>query len=100
MKATLKAQVIDWRASCMPFTTAAERVLRAEGLDFRKLCPRSIRLVNAVARLYDDSNLWPICGAYSATERAIGRVRRQGCCDSALEYAYALEGEISAIVNS
>lgn len=64
----------------------------------------SIRQINAIFRGQDDSALWPICGRFNATDRAIRRLRklrRAGLeLASGLEYWLALEGEISRIVNS
>ncbi len=51
----------------------------------------------------DDSELWPICGKFNATKRAINRVRRlerEGLeLDDLLAYALAIEQIISDIVN-
>ena len=62
----------------------------------------SKRAINKYHRSIDESNLWPICGKFNATERAIRRVRRLqaqvGPLDG-LEYWLALEGELSNIVN-
>lgn len=62
------------------------------------------RKINALFRENDESKLWPVCGKFNATERAIRRIqqrRRQGLCVNAgLEYALLLEEEISRIVNS
>lgn len=60
----------------------------------------NIRAINKLYRQQDDSSLWPINGRFNATERAIRRVRRLGMALYGLEYCYALEGEISRIVNS
>lgn len=64
----------------------------------------SIRQINAYFRENDDSHLWPICGRFNATERAIRRIRRlrqQGLCVyPGLEYYLTLEREISDIVNA
>jgi hypothetical protein len=64
----------------------------------------SIRQINAYFRKNDDSHLWPICGRFNATERAIRRIRRlrqQGLCVyPGLEYYLTLEREISDIVNA
>ena len=64
----------------------------------------SIRQINAYFRENDESHLWPICGRFNATERAIRRIRRlrqQGLCVyPGLEYYLALEQEISDIVNA
>lgn len=64
----------------------------------------SIRQINAIFRGQDDSALWPICGRFNATDRAIRRLRklrRDGLeLAPGLEYWLALEAEISRIVNS
>lgn len=64
----------------------------------------SIRQINAHFRAEDDSRLWPVCGRFNATERAIRRLRRkrrQGLEVSAgLEYYLCLENEIIEIVNA
>lgn len=64
----------------------------------------SIRKINALFRADDDSNKWPICGRFNATERAIRKLRtlrREGLevCPG-LEYYLALDNLISEIVNS
>ena len=63
----------------------------------------SIREINAYFRKNDDSHLWPICGKFNATERAIRRLRklrRDGLCvNDGFEYYLALVAEISRIVN-
>lgn len=63
----------------------------------------SIRQINAYFRENDDSNKWPICGRFNATERAIRKLRlqrRQGLCvNPGLEYYLTLENMISEIVN-
>lgn len=45
--------------------------------------------------------LWPICGRFNATERAIRRLQRTAeyTYTDGLEYALALDSEISRIVN-
>ena len=64
----------------------------------------NIAAINKLFRSQDDSHLWPINGAFNATERAIRRVRRamsEGLdIAGGLEYALAVESEISDIVNS
>lgn len=64
----------------------------------------SIRQINAYFRKNDESRLWPICGRFNVTERAIRRIRRlrqQGLCVyPGLEYYLTLEREISDIVNA
>ena len=63
----------------------------------------SKRAINKHFRTTDDSKLWPICGKFNATERAIRRVRRlqaqTGTPIEGLEYWLALESELSRIVN-
>lgn len=63
----------------------------------------SKRAINKHFRTTDESNLWPICGKFNATERAIRRVRRfqaqTGTPIEGLEYWLALESELSNIVN-
>lgn len=58
--------------------------------------------VNRDFRRQDDSAKFPINGAFNATERAIKRLaeyRRESWSGDALEYALALDAEISRIVN-
>jgi hypothetical protein len=60
----------------------------------------SIRLINRLFRAQDDSDLWPVNGAYNATERAIRRLRRLRIAEhGSLEYALCLHDEIGRIVN-
>lgn len=70
----------------------------------KNVCEMSVRQINAYFRKHDDSHLWPICGRFNATERAIRRIRRyrrdgMEVC-SGLEYYLTLEREISEIVNA
>lgn len=64
----------------------------------------SIRQINAHFRKNDESRLWPVCGRFNATERAIRRVRRlrrMGLdVNGGLEYYLTVEREISEIVNA
>lgn len=64
----------------------------------------SIKQINAYFRENDESHLWPVCGRFNATERAIRRIRRlrrQGLCVyPGLEYYLTLEQEITDIVNA
>ena len=59
--------------------------------------------INAYLRKIDDSNKWPICGKFNATDRAINRVRRfekrNGEKLQGLEYYLAIENQIIDIVN-
>lgn len=60
--------------------------------------------INKEFRAADESHLWPINGKFDATERAIRAVRRymreSGDDLAGLAYAYALDEELSRIVNS
>ena len=63
----------------------------------------NIRAINKIYRSQDDSDLWPVNGKFNVTERAIRRVQvftRASGAIHGLEYCYALENEISNIVNS
>lgn len=59
--------------------------------------------VNRMFLAQDDSELWPICGKFNATKRAINRIRRlerEGLeLDDLLAYALTIEQIISDIVN-
>ena len=63
----------------------------------------NIAHINRHFRYQDESHLYPICGRFNATERAIRRLRqlqRDGLIiETGLEYALALDAEISRIVN-
>ena len=59
--------------------------------------------INRAFRAADESHLWPISGRFAATERAIRAVRRfmrEVGELSGLEYVYALDAELSRIVNA
>ena len=60
----------------------------------------SIRQINRWFRDNDESHKWPISNRFNATERAIRRLRTTGMYNGGLEYWYALDSEISSIVNS
>ena len=73
-----------------------------EHLTNEQIADMSRREINAYFRKIDDSNLWPICGRFNATERAIRRVRKfkreyGGLSNS--EYYLSVEREITNIVN-
>ena len=74
-----------------------------EQLSYEKINKMSIRQINAYFRENDESNLWPICGRFNVTERAIRRIRKKRhdglCVNAGLEYYLTLETEISEIVN-
>ena len=60
-------------------------------------------VINRFFRRQDESHLWPICNRFNATERAIRRLQRLQrdglCVEDGLEYALALDAELSSIVN-
>lgn len=60
-----------------------------------------LQRINAAFRSIDDSKKWLINGRFSATERAINRLKRirRAVPMYGLEYCYALEAMISKIVN-
>ena len=62
------------------------------------------RSVNKMLRAKDDSHLWPINGAFNATNRAIARIVRQEklglVIDDIESYKAAIEHEIAQIVNN
>lgn len=62
---------------------------------------KALREANKKFRERDESHLYPINGAFNATERAIRRLRkyRTEYPMSAYEYLTAMEHEISKIVN-
>jgi hypothetical protein len=63
----------------------------------------AIRHINNFYRRQDESQLAPVHGRFNATELAIRRIRRARAqwlyISIGIEYCYALEAEISAIVN-
>ena len=74
-----------------------------ENLSYDEINEMSIRKINALFRKNDESRLYPICGRFNVTERAIRRIRqrrREGLCvNDGLEYYLTLENEIREIVN-
>ena len=63
----------------------------------------NIRAINKIYRSQDESTLYPINGKFNVTERAIRRVQvftRASGAIYGLEFCYALENEISNIVNA
>ena len=59
----------------------------------------NIRAINKLYRQQDNSHLYPVNNAFNVTERAIRRIRRFGYGATGLEYCYAVDDEISTIVN-
>jgi hypothetical protein len=59
--------------------------------------------INKDYRAQDESRLYPVLGRFNVTERAIRRVqtfmRESGYDIQGLEYCYAIDAEISRIVN-
>lgn len=91
--------------------------LRRDSIDMRYLTPEQIARkaepfngrrntaeINRLFRAQDDSHLFPVNNRFDATERAIRRVRKfnqaGGYCSVGLEYAYAIDSELSHIVNN
>ena len=63
----------------------------------------NIRAINKLYREQDESDLWPICGRFNVTERAIRKARafqRHSDAVYGLEYCYLLENILSNIVNN
>jgi len=60
-------------------------------------------IINALYNRQDESHLWPVRNRFDATKRAIRRVcafeRAYGILSN-LEYAYAIDKELSDIVNN
>lgn len=59
----------------------------------------SVRQINRLFRQYDESELWPVCGRFNVTDRAIRRLYREGRYTGGIDYSYALDAEMSRIVN-
>lgn len=62
----------------------------------------NVRQINALFRKHDESYLWPICGRFNVTDRAIRRLRTVMQCNGIVggfEYALMLDNEIETIVN-
>jgi hypothetical protein len=79
--------------------TAEQIAHRAEPLGGKA----NIAAINRLFRKQDESDLAHIYGRFNVTERAIRRVRRlmrDTGGTRGFEYAYMIEAEISAIVNS
>lgn len=64
---------------------------------------RNTAEINRLFRRQDESHKWPVRNKFDATERAIRRVRKWrhegGYPNIGLEYALALDSELSRIVN-
>jgi hypothetical protein len=59
----------------------------------------SKRAIESIFHKQDESHLFPVYGRFNVTNRAIGRLKRQGQRLRGLEYYLALEQELSSIVN-
>lgn len=83
----------------MTYLTPEQIALRAE--DYTGTA--AVAVMNRLFLRQDESHLYPIRGRFNATKRAIRRLRdarREGLViDDGLEYALALDAEISRIVN-
>jgi hypothetical protein len=86
----------------LPRETKAMRKLKEKKIgENDQLTPTSKRIINKVFRQNDDSNLWPICGDFNATDRAIRRIKNLDYdFDSNYEYATCIAHHVSQIVNS
>ena len=83
----------------MALQTAEQIVQAAE----RYVGRANITAINRAYLRQDTSRLWPICSGFNVTKRAIRRVRkfaREVGGLGGLEYAYALEENMSEIVNN
>lgn len=62
---------------------------------------QEMKKINKQFRERDESHLWPICGSFNATDRAIKRLARQLKMHGIPfdDYTAALEQEISNIIN-
>jgi hypothetical protein len=84
----------------MQYLTAEQIAERAEKYDGRA----NRAAINKLYRKQDESHLYPISDRFNATERAIRRLQRYdragACINDGLEYAMALEAELSHIVNA
>ncbi len=67
------------------------------------ITPAQKREINARYRTKDDSHLWPICGRFNVTERAIRQARKlahyNGEFNSSYEYEAVLDHLCGQIVN-
>jgi hypothetical protein len=63
---------------------------------------RNTTAINRYFRAQDESHLYPICGRFNATERAIRKVRSEfadcGIPCQGLEYAQAIDATLDRIV--
>lgn len=85
-----------------------EKDLKQEKKSIREMSESEIneltkRQINALLRKEDDSHIWPICGRFNATERAIRKLKRlekEGLeVNKGLEYYLTLNDIISQIIN-
>lgn len=63
----------------------------------------NITAINKLYRSQDESHLWPICGKFNATERAIRKARLFQVSSGAVygyEYSMLIDQLISEIVNN
>ncbi len=83
----------------MNYKTAEQIASAADALNGRA----NTAAINRAFRAQDESHLWPVRNRFNATERAIKRTRAAfaecGLSCEGLEYALALDAEISRVVN-
>jgi hypothetical protein len=64
---------------------------------------RNTAAINRHFRAEDESHLYPVCGRFNATERAIRKVRREfaecGIPCTGLEYAVAIDATLDSIIS-
>ena len=65
-----------------------------------EIADASTRKINAFYRSNDESHLWPICGKFNVTERAIRSLRKTQLYKGGYEYYITLDYAISDIVNA
>jgi len=73
------------------------------GLSPEKLDTMTIRQINRLFRLHDESQLWPVKGRFNATNRAIKRLQRYEYVayrGEGAAYADTLDAEISQIITA
>lgn len=73
--------------------------MRAKRIDFNDM---SVRQINKWFRAHDESDKWPICGRFDATERAIRKAQRFMRASGAVggfEYYMLVDQLLSDIVN-
>lgn len=87
----------------LPLPTTKTQIIMEINLTDKQINELSIRQINFIFRICDESEKWPVCGKFNATERAIRRIARYRSkgleVHPGLEYWLTLDREISNIVN-